>query len=43
MKTILYAVLAVVFTMASPLPAQSTKTPDFTGVWGTFTAGRGGG
>ena len=39
MKTILYAVVAA----ATLLPAQSTKTPDFTGVWGTFTAGRGGG
>jgi hypothetical protein len=43
MKTILYAVLAVVFTIVSLLPAQSTKTPDFTGAWGTFRAGRGGG
>jgi hypothetical protein len=39
MKTILYVALAG----ATLLPAQSTKTPDFTGVWGTFTAGRGGG
>jgi hypothetical protein len=39
MKKILYAALAG----AMLLPAQSTKTPDFTGVWGTFTAGRGGG
>src|SRR5579872_1021874 len=43
MKTILCAVLAVVFSSVTLLPAQSTKTPDFTGVWGTFTAGRGGG
>jgi len=34
MKTILSAVLAA----ATLLPAQSTKTPDFTGVWGTFRA-----
>jgi hypothetical protein len=39
MKSIFYAVLAG----ATLLPAQSTKTPDFTGVWGAFTAGRGGG
>jgi hypothetical protein len=39
MKTILYAALAG----AALLPAQPTKTPDFTGVWGPFTAGRGGG
>ena len=43
MKTILCAVLAVVFSVATLLPAQSTKTPDFTGAWGTFRAGRGGG
>jgi len=43
MKTILCAVLAVVLSGVTLLPAQSTKTPDFTGVWGTFTAGRGGG
>ena len=43
MKTILYAVLPVVFTIVSLLPAQSTKTPDLTGAWGTFRAGRGGG
>ena len=39
MKSILFAVLSV----ATLLPAQSTKTPDFTGAWGTFRAGRGGG
>jgi hypothetical protein len=38
MKTILFAALA----LATLLPAQSAKTPDFTGVWGTFNAGRGG-
>src|SRR6478609_4519409 len=39
MKTILCAVLAV----ATLLPAQSTKTPDLTGVWAPFSGGRGGG
>ncbi|MGH9648634.1 MAG: hypothetical protein ACRD4E_17665 [Bryobacteraceae bacterium] len=39
MKTI----LGVVLTMAVLLPAQSTKTPDFTGVWSPFSGGRGGG
>jgi hypothetical protein len=38
MKAIVYALLAV----APLLPAQSAKTPDFTGVWSTFSAGRGG-
>src|SRR5579862_4229071 len=43
MKATSRVVLAVVFAIPALLPAQSTKTPDFTGVWGTFTAGRGGG
>jgi hypothetical protein len=43
MKTIFCAVLAVVFVMSALLSGQSTKTPDFTGAWGTFRAGRGGG
>jgi len=43
MKTILFAVLAVVLALPALVPAQSTKTPDFTGAWGTFRAGRGGG
>jgi len=43
MKTILFAVLVVVLALPALVPAQSTKTPDFTGAWGTFRAGRGGG
>lgn len=43
MKTIPGGVLAVVVSCAMLLPAQSTKTPDFTGVWSPFTGGRGGG
>ena len=42
MKPISSAVLAVVLSMPALLPAQSTKTPDLTGVWAPFTGGRGG-
>jgi|SRR5665213_524937 len=42
MKTILCAVLAVVLSGVTLLPAQSAKTPDLTGVWAPFTGGRGG-
>src|SRR6185436_1537632 len=38
MKPILCAVVA-----GATLLSAQTRTPDFTGVWGTFTAGRGGG
>ena len=43
MKTNLSVVLAVVFSGVTLLPAQSTKTPDLTGVWAPYTGGRGGG